>query len=145
VFGKPTLGVSSGVPGYGCLGTTKISAITDGTSNTVMLAEKRAQCANSGTGYTSGNLWAAGWATAEIPYMPVFANNNQYTNTLAFGLPQLQPNDATCQPQWATAFTASGCQLAMCDGSVRTLSAFVAQSNWQAALTPANREQAGID
>jgi prepilin-type N-terminal cleavage/methylation domain-containing protein len=145
VFGKPTLGMSTMTPAYGCLGTTKITAINDGTSNTVMFAEKRAQCANAGAGYISGNLWAADWAAAREPYMPVFGNNNVYSNALAFGLPQSQPTDATCLPQYATAFSTGGCQVAMCDGSVRSVSSFTAQPNWQAALTPNNREVLGLD
>jgi len=126
---------------WGCMGATKIAAIPDGTSNTVLFAEKRAGCVGGSNG-SNGNLWAHGWWNAD--WMPMFGNTDIYgANGLL--VPQPVPTNVTCQQYRPTAFSASGCQVGMADGSVRNVSTSVSQATWQGALTPNGSEVPGND
>jgi prepilin-type N-terminal cleavage/methylation domain-containing protein len=139
VFGRP--GHPSGWA-WGCMGATRLASMGDGTSNTVMLAEKRAACAGGPNG-SNGNLWAHGWWNAD--WMPMFANTDIYGGGNPFNTtppngawvpPQPQPTNATCERFRATAFSSGGCQLAMSDGSVRNVRPSVDVVQWARALTP---------
>ncbi|MFN5328486.1 MAG: DUF1559 domain-containing protein [Planctomycetota bacterium] len=121
---------------WGCMGATKISTIPDGTSNTILFAEKRAACRGGPNG-SNGNLWGHGWWNAD--WMPMFANSDIYAAN-AWLTPQLQPRDSTCDPFRATAFSSSGCQVSMADGSVRNVNNSVVQATWTAVLTPKGDE-----
>jgi hypothetical protein len=118
------------------MGATKISTIPDGTSNTILFAEKRAACRGGPNG-SNGNLWGHGWWNAD--WMPMFANSDIYAAN-AWLTPQLQPRDSTCDPFRATAFSSSGCQVSMADGSVRNVNNSVVQATWTAVLTPKGDE-----
>lgn len=133
VFGRP--GHPSGWA-WGCMGATKLVSIPDGTSNTVLTAEKRAACRGGPSG-SNGNLWAHGWWNAE--WLPTFANTDIFGGN-AWLVPQVQPTNANCDPYRATAFSAGGCQVGMADGSVRTVSPSVSQDSWMRALTPSGGE-----
>jgi prepilin-type N-terminal cleavage/methylation domain-containing protein len=133
VFGRP------GHPwgwAWGCMGSTKISTIPDGTSNTVLFAEKRGACRGGPNG-SNGNLWGHGWWNAD--WMPTFANSDIY-GANAWLVPQPQPKDSNCDPFRATAFSSGGCQIGLADGSVRTVNTSMAQATWNAALTPKGDE-----
>jgi len=138
VFGRP------GHPwgwAWGCMGATNLAAIPDGTSNTILYAEKRAGCDFKGTTYyQSGNLWSHGWWAAQ--WMATFGNTDIY-GANAWLVPQAQPTDSNCQDGRPTAFTASGCLIGMADGSVRSVSTSVSQTTWQAAMTPNGGEVLG--
>jgi prepilin-type N-terminal cleavage/methylation domain-containing protein len=136
---------------WGCMGATKLAAIQDGTSNTIFFAEKRAGCVGGSNG-SNGNLWAHGWWNPD--WMATFANSDIFGgysgNPLvaqpgqgAFVTPQIQPTDQNCQQFRPTGFTASGCQVAMGDGSVRSVSANVNVTTWTWALTPNGGEVLG--
>lgn len=136
VFGRP------GHPwgwAWGCMGSTKLAAIPDGTSNTVFFAEKRAACVGGPSG-SNGNLWAHGWWNAD--WMPMFGNSDIY-GANAWLVPQPIPTNVTCQPFRATSFSASGCQVGLGDGSVRTVNGSVPQVPWNAAMTPNGGEVLG--
>ena len=122
-----------------------LSVIKDGNSNTIMLAEKRATCQG---GVSNGNLWAHGWwsgngaSSGNGWWLPTFAALQGEESIL----PQKQPNDDTCLPRLPSAFYSGGvCQIAMCDGSVRTVSSSLLPATWVAALTPNGREVLGAD
>jgi prepilin-type N-terminal cleavage/methylation domain-containing protein len=126
---------------WGCMGATRLTGIQDGLSNTIMFAEKRAACAGGPNG-SNGNLWAHGWWNAD--WLPTFGNSDIY-GANAFLTPQVNPLDSDCQPFRASSFGASGCQVAMCDGSVRNVSPNTPQPNWRAAMTPRGGETIGLD
>lgn len=116
-------------------GETRLPAgFQDGTSNTILFAEKRAGCQN---GNSNGSLWAHG--TWNPDWMPIFAQTTTYGSN-ALLPPQPQPTDATCVPYRASAFSAGGCQVAMGDASVRNVSTSVSTTTWQYALTPSGGE-----
>jgi hypothetical protein len=110
---------------WGCMGNTKLAGMQDGTSN-----------GNNGT------LWCHGWWNAD--WMAMFGNTDIYGSN-AWLVPQVQPTNATCVPYVATAFTGSGCQVGMGDGSVRNVSTSVTQAGWNAAMTPNGGETIGLD
>jgi len=123
---------------WGCMGSSRLQTIQDGTSNTVLMAEKRAAC-QGGISGSNGNLWAHGWWNAD--WMPIFANSDVHGGN-AWLIPQENPTNATCVPYRATAFSAGVCMVGMADGQVRTVSTSIAQLQWQYSLTP-NDGQSG--
>jgi prepilin-type N-terminal cleavage/methylation domain-containing protein len=138
VFGRP------GHPwgwAWGCMGMTKIATIPDGTSNTILFAEKRGWCRGGTTNPSNGSLWAHGWWNAD--WMANFGNTDIYGGN-AWLVPQAQPTDANCNSFQAVAFTASGCQVGMCDGSARSVTSSVSQAVWQGAMTPAGGETTSL-
>lgn len=136
VFGRP------GHPWgwqWAMMGASRLQTMGDGMSNTIMVAEKRAACQGGPNG-SNGNLWAHGWWNPD--WMPIFANTDYY-GSAAWALPQFGITDANCIQYRASAFTQSGCQIAMCDGAVRGVSSSVSSTNWQYALTPNGGETQG--
>jgi prepilin-type N-terminal cleavage/methylation domain-containing protein len=105
----------------------KLSSVPDGTSNTIMLAEKAMQC---GTGSTlnprtdGGNMWGSG---APVVYSTTNAQRRPWKNWFAGEFVaaikkfQTTPTLDACDPDTATAFTQGGVQVGMADGSVRTV------------------------
>lgn len=126
---------------WGCMGSTQIATIPDGTSQTILFAEKRAGCQGGSNG-SNGNLWGHGWWNAD--WMPTFANSDIYGSN-AWLVPQSGVTDANCVPYRATAFTMSGCLTGMADGSVRNIGISMSQVTWDAALTPKGGELLGSD
>jgi len=129
VFGRPAH--PSGWA-WGCMGATRIHTIQDGSSNVILLAEKRAGCRRGSNG-DNGNLWAHGWWNAD--WMPMFANTDIYGGN-AWLTPQVGPTDANCNPYQASAFTSAGCMVAMGDAVVKSISGSVSQQSWIAGLRP---------
>jgi len=121
VFGVPNVSWNAYRPFVG---------IGDGLSNTVMYGEKYGTCGSGGA------LWAyrpgdpQGW-----PTMSFFAPN--WTSTgLTASPPQVKPLIPACNPYNVQGFSVSGCQVSMCDGSVRTVSPSVSSTTWYAAIWP---------
>jgi len=147
VFGNPRSNVNNAA-GIWCIGSSRIhSSFQDGTSNTIVFAEKRAAC---GVGPTGGSLWGHGWWDPH--YMPYFAmvfNDGTAPTGInplnAIQPPQPMPTDATCQIERATALSSGGCMVAMADGSVRNVNTSMSQATWWAALTPAGGEVLSTD
>jgi len=104
----------------------------DGTSNTIVFAEKMGLCTTSPV----GALWAHGnW---NPPWMSLFA----YDSTAQ---PQYKPTQAACVPSQAQGQSTGVVIVGMGDGSVRTVSSGVSQPTWWAACTPAGGEVLGSD
>jgi len=102
-----------------------VATIPDGTSNTVMFAE-RSGIFSDGT----ANLWChGGWNWA---YMPMFGYNGNYN------LPQQKPTQAQATPGYTQTPHTAVMIIGLADGSVRALSGGVSQPTWQLAVTPAD-------
>jgi type II secretory pathway pseudopilin PulG len=114
-------------------GRTRLSAIQDGTSNTIMFAEKIAQCGRWLAPIDGASLWSCEFNQRR----PGFAINGAAANSTGPGsMFQVSPNPATCD--WNLASTPSGTAIlvALCDGSARSLAASTAPAIWWSALQP---------
>jgi prepilin-type N-terminal cleavage/methylation domain-containing protein len=145
VFGNPNN--NGGQWWWTCFGNnSQFGLMPDGTSNTMMFAEKISTCTISNGYVTSGNVWLfpSGWSSTSGDYAPVFGNTTLY-GANAWLTPQVQPTNATCAFYQPTAFTPSGCQVALADGHVRLVNPSIAQASWDAAMTPNGGEVIGLD
>ena len=138
VFGTP---LAASVAGR-LEGTSRIPAsVPDGTSTTVMLAERYGTCGSAGRQEEArGNLWAdsnAGWR-------PVFCiNDDDQTPRTAGYRPcksfQVTPNWLSgCDTTRAQSAHSGGLPVALADGSVRIVTAGIAETVWAAVCHPAD-------
>jgi len=118
------------------------ASIPDGTSNTIFITEKLAQCNTGGYGHTYGaniNYWPDWGATFE-------SSDNGMPTGPAFSF-QAQPrgSPANCDGGLASSPHSGGINAGLGDGSVRFVSNSVSPATWWAALTPAGNELLGPD
>jgi prepilin-type N-terminal cleavage/methylation domain-containing protein len=117
-------------------GHKAIRDITDGTSNTLVTAEKFSQC-NSPAG---GGMWARwDWADA---WQPMFAGWTVGTASMFQNNP-LPFNTAACVPQVAQTPHVGAMNAGLADGSVRTLSSNMSSVVWWSLCTPQGAESIG--
>ena len=117
----------------------------DGTSNTIMFAERYGTCGyyNNNTGYpagSGGNVWNW-WSTdsAQAAFA-VFSTGPGSKFQI-----QPSPYQTACNPYLASTPHTGGMIVAMCDASVRSVSSGVSGSTWWAACTAAGGEVLGSD
>jgi hypothetical protein len=148
-------------------GKTRIPAdIPDGTSNTILQAEKYARCTNTTMPpqfRDGGSAWAYGTGGA-FPWLPplqpppgkAFAPGFCIPAVANQGAPnaigpqsifQVQPTPflGNCDPTRAATAHAGGIQVGLVDGSVRTLARSLTVATWAAAVTRAGGEVPGSD
>jgi prepilin-type N-terminal cleavage/methylation domain-containing protein len=127
-----------------------IANIPDGTSNTIMLAERAAsnnfgQISTSPPAWVGCNAWGwpGGAAYGGYTFGPVFAHPFQGGPLM----PQFNPSSLTGPnpPDWHTAqgFHPGICVVGMGDGSVRTVSSGVTLATWTNAVLPADGNPLG--
>jgi prepilin-type N-terminal cleavage/methylation domain-containing protein len=148
VFGNPDNG-----PGAWDGGARIPATFTDGTSNTILFAEKYAYCGPSGALWGHGS-WENNWC-------PNFAYGSR-DGTVAYQSPggwlgpgkvgpgskfQIQPNPYQTQCDTARAQTGHSAvmNVALGDGSVRNLSGGISGTTWWYACTPNGGEVLGSD
>ncbi len=131
VFGKPERRSTEG--------DNKLSKMVDGTSNTIVFAEMYGTCGWSGnTAFMYGSLWA----DSNSIWRPVFCTNTSNKNPSVTGYPackkfQVRPDWAFgCDPSRAQTSHPGGINVAMLDGSVRTVTEHVPDEIWAAACDP---------
>src|SRR5215469_12975969 len=114
-------------------GRTRLVAIQDGTSNTIMFAEKMAQCGQWLAPVDGASLWSCEFHQRR----PGFAINGAAANSTGPGsLFQVGAAPATCDWNLASTASRAGILVALCDGSVRSLEATIAPAMWWSALQP---------
>ena len=144
-------------------GNTKMTSITDGTSNTIMFAEKLSRCDGSGLG---GNWWMRGvfHAGGVLNGGPGNQTQDSYpgdrlssifgggrgidgtrwaTGTASMFIvpgPQFLQRPGPCKKELASSPHTVGINVSLADGSVRFLSASLSPATWWAALTPSGGE-----
>ena len=144
-------------------GKTRFADIPDGTSNTILQAEKYARCTNTilpPQFRAGGSAWAYGsagpfpWLPPLAPpvkmfspgfCIPAFANQGAPDAIGPNSIFQVQPREGNCDPTRAATAHAGGIQVGLVDGSVRTLSPSLSGTTWAAAVTRAGGEVLGSD
>jgi prepilin-type N-terminal cleavage/methylation domain-containing protein len=150
-----------------------LTKITDGTTNTIMLAEGYAKCGqtqsyNYGWGsYTYTYNMTRAWnydgynysATSDYTFgnggstytytgvtVPSFYGYGSYNSATGQYAPyQVKPPASNCDYNSPQSTTTGGLLIALCDASVRTLSPSLSLSTWRAACTPQSGDVLGND
>jgi prepilin-type N-terminal cleavage/methylation domain-containing protein len=147
-LGNPDSGVDSISPQNVQLRTegraSYVKTFVDGTSNTIIFAERYASCGNTGdiSIFTQSSLWA----DANIYFRPVFCVNEETQLPSKKGyLPCLMFQDSphwfqTCDSKRAQSPHAQAMQVCMADGSVRSLNASMSEITWQRLCDPQDGE-----
>jgi prepilin-type N-terminal cleavage/methylation domain-containing protein len=123
-----------GTPNINWDAERRMTGIGDGTSNTVLWAEKYSIC---GSG---GSLWAyrpsdpQGWPTMAF-FAPNWTSQNWGANPPA-APPQDKPTVPNCNPFNVQSMSSGGCLAGLCDGSVRSVSTTISGTTWYAAIWP---------
>jgi hypothetical protein len=118
----------------------------DGTSNTILFAEKYCECSN-----TADGAGGSGWAR-QSPNPSTYGAYFNYLGSHGLGGPtfappfQVQPpSNGGCSYKYPSTPHVSGIQVGMADGSVRNVAAGISPATWWAACTPAAGDQLGPD
>jgi prepilin-type N-terminal cleavage/methylation domain-containing protein len=117
-------------------------ALSDGTSNTVGIAEQYAVCGPStnSTDMLNHKLWAYNltWYYIQGPYFDtrlMTSTGTNITDVSTAAPPQSQPTIAACDPYRVQSIDGA-CVVGLMDGSVRNVTPSVNQTTWARALWP---------
>jgi prepilin-type N-terminal cleavage/methylation domain-containing protein/prepilin-type processing-associated H-X9-DG protein len=138
-YDAPTAWLSARYGGpFGHNTKTRISEITDGTSNTIAIGESVQRKEGTGTSTSFGPYWGSGTHTATI--------GRTVETDPRFGINQ--PFDVNCTPKgpkcvyaWAySSYHTGGANFALCDGSVKFIRDTMTYSNFYWMSTKAGGE-----
>lgn len=135
----------SGGPNYSpWYGATRLTDIRDGTSNTIMFAERFARCGDPTTP-SSANMWDFWWAGA---WQPCFANTAAGQPVGVASMFQVNVgnfNTSTCDGLRPSTPHTNTINVALGDATVRNLAAGLNPTTWWAACTSSNGDVLGSD
>jgi prepilin-type N-terminal cleavage/methylation domain-containing protein/prepilin-type processing-associated H-X9-DG protein len=151
---------SSGVwdhTGLAPQGKTRVDDISDGTSNTLLFAERYAYCLDAGTGNERNNIWdhwdrydedTPGFVMRGLVGVP--GNTDQLDGPASkFQVaPFYKPipgNPNTCNWRLAQTSHQNGMNVALADGSARSISANISADTWWAVCTMNGGDNPGAD
>jgi prepilin-type N-terminal cleavage/methylation domain-containing protein len=148
MFGNfiPLIGATIASPRY-----MTFAQITDGTSCTVLFAERYTVCDGTQIASPTAALRACLWdwnepgTVAGHAQWPIYDAFLDPSGNTAFPLPQIKPAVGFCDFQATNTGHTGGMQAALCDGSVRTITSGVSQPTWQAVNTPQGGEVLASD
>ena len=148
-------------------GNARIPAtFTDGTSNTIVITEKLAQCTNNTSSYWKGfggNWWAYGALSSpklpppsnyppmpyypgfEIAFFAAFPGGATAIGPASIFQLQPQPFQGNCDPLRASTGHTGVIQAALGDGSVRSIAPGMSPITWWWACTPSGGEVLSSD
>jgi prepilin-type N-terminal cleavage/methylation domain-containing protein/prepilin-type processing-associated H-X9-DG protein len=134
-------------------GASRIPAsFRDGTSNTILFAERYAVCVSDSLGLQRANLWDGWLYPANLnggvghDYLPYFAIPTSNGSPIGpQSIFQVGPVQGGCDPSRASSAHTGGMNVALADGSVRFLTEGLSGTTWWAAVTPAGGEVLGSD
>jgi prepilin-type N-terminal cleavage/methylation domain-containing protein len=163
----PTQTIGSSYTSYYLNGTLldrglTIAQVTDGTSNTMFVAEGYAQCVSGTVGRYTG--WSGGFSV----YTLTLDQTTTYTGSAFNGRPpseritvniqgspafylnsgqtfQVRPIPSQCNARVPQSLSQGSIQVLMGDASVRAVAGNVSPDSWAAALTPDSGDQIGGD
>jgi prepilin-type N-terminal cleavage/methylation domain-containing protein len=156
----------AGPPSPGPQGRTSVTAIRDGTTNTILHAEKYARCTDpalppafrdGGTAWAYSTALVFDWQPPPMTppgkafqpgfAIPALANLGAPSAVGPTSKFQVQPTPflGNCDPTRASTAHGGGIQVGLVDGSVRTLSPEMSRTTWWWAVTPADGEVMGSD
>jgi prepilin-type N-terminal cleavage/methylation domain-containing protein/prepilin-type processing-associated H-X9-DG protein len=117
------------------------STFLDGTSNTIVYAERYGTC-GSGGNPNAGNTRANLWSDSNLTWRPVFCIDNLNKDPITQGLPpcpvfQVTPDwIRACDPVLTQSPHPAGMNVGMGDGSVKFVRGGMSQTVWAAACDP---------
>jgi hypothetical protein len=113
-----------------------IQRIADGSSNTILFAEKRASCPLS---WMPGGRTIVSWVSFpyEWPNAPIFHGGN--------GPPQFETTNSNCDPYRVHALSTAVCNVLLGDGSVRGVGPGISALTWRQACDPQDGAVLGND
>jgi prepilin-type N-terminal cleavage/methylation domain-containing protein len=122
-------------------GKTRITAIIDGTSNTILFGTRYGVCGDGGSRYASAPNTNTAAMFGQNP-AKVKAAPADMTATFL-----LHPAAKECRPTplMGHSFSDGGIEVAMADGSARTVTARVSAQTWNAAMCPNDGQVLGND
>jgi prepilin-type processing-associated H-X9-DG protein len=128
------------------------STFQDGTSNTILFAERYSVCVSNSLGLQRANLWDGWLYPAQLnggighDYFPYFAIPTTNGNPVGpISIFQVRPSQGNCDPSRASSAHTGGMNVALADGSVRFLPGGMSGTTWWAAVTPADGDLLGPD
>ncbi len=122
----------------------RMATLADGSSNVIAFATRLAQCGQrpGGSAWAGGSMTACfdnfmmsgGFFASDVEDTPTF-NGGGYKRNPPF---QVVPEPTACEPHVAHGYSSAGIQIALFDGSVRTVEPSIGSKIWGEACHPSD-------
>jgi prepilin-type N-terminal cleavage/methylation domain-containing protein len=149
VFGRPNQVPNDPGDWQNTAGKNTLLGITDGTSNTIFVAEKRKACGPAGMPNNSNTFGTAWGHPSDDRYWPTFArfpvSTSPPVDQREFPVPQFSPTNANCDNRRAHGHSGNVIMVGMGDGSVRGVSSGITQQTWTRLVQPRDGNVIGGD